>query len=272
MNGQRDTHGGFPELVAGHALHALEPEDEQTLLKHLNACDRCTRELAAAREVLGQLAYAAEPVDPPAGLFAKIRAEIEVTDPGAFDEPSTAPVVDLDAAREHREQRRRFAQAGPAARWLAGAAAAVVLVVGGLVAWNVSLVHDRDASGQESAALSAAVKVLETTPGRTVPLKDSTTQKVSVVAVMHDTTVSLVIDGLAKNDTATSTYVLWGRDGAGVPYGLTSFDVTDGGVSVVRDAAMSATAVPDTLMITKESGRSIPTIPLNPVLLSGRSA
>jgi hypothetical protein len=266
----RDTHDGFPELVAGHALHALEPEDEVALLRHLGACDRCTRELAAARDVLGQLAYAAEPVEPPASLFAKIRTEIERSDPDAFRDPVPtpvpAPVTDLEAVRQHRRLR---VPDGPA-RWLVGAAAAVVLVLGALVGWNVTLLNGRQDSDQRADALQAAVRMIEATPGRTVPLTGE--DGLRAVAVVHGSTVSLVTDGLAENDSATTTYVLWGQTGAGAPVGLTAFDVTSDGVNVVRDAGFPATVLPERLMVTHESGRSVPVTPQNPVLMSGRSA
>ena len=38
-----DQHERFEELAAGHALGALEPEDEQAFLAHVPACARCER-------------------------------------------------------------------------------------------------------------------------------------------------------------------------------------------------------------------------------------
>ena len=51
MNAER-SHERFEELAVGHALAALEPEDEQTFLLHLRGCAACERAVAANSETL----------------------------------------------------------------------------------------------------------------------------------------------------------------------------------------------------------------------------
>ena len=60
-----NAHDRFDELAVGHALSALEPEDEVVFLAHLPGCASCERALADHRETLGHLAYAAADEEPP---------------------------------------------------------------------------------------------------------------------------------------------------------------------------------------------------------------
>ncbi|MCW2622694.1 MAG: uncharacterized protein JWL64_2296 [Frankiales bacterium] len=275
MTSPHDDHSRWSELVSGYALSALEPEDEADLLQHLTSCARCTRELVAARDVLAQLAYAAPLVEPPPGLFDRIRAEVEASSPGAFDEPvpvaPPAAPLSLDEARDRRATRR-----GPATRWLSVAAGVALAAVVALGAWNVSLQRDRDRQGDISAALQSAVSTLESAPGQTVPLASAKTGRVGALAVVHSDRISLVVDGMRPNDASSTTYVLWGQDGTGAPYGVAAFDVDTDGIDVIRDLALplagTGPKVPERLMVTQEQGRAIPASPLTPVLMAGRPA
>lgn len=68
------------ELLAGHVLSALAPEDEteteRLLAEHVPTCDTCRGALADLQAVVGDLALAAGPVDPPEILLARIRREL----------------------------------------------------------------------------------------------------------------------------------------------------------------------------------------------------
>jgi anti-sigma-K factor RskA len=111
---QPDIH----DLAAAYALDALDPEDRWTYERHLDTCDRCRDEVAALREGAGELAYAAEGVEPPAELRGRILA-------AARAEPRTATVVPM---------RRRWLF--PATALAAVAAACLAL---GLGLWANSL-------------------------------------------------------------------------------------------------------------------------------------
>ncbi|MHB8451095.1 MAG: hypothetical protein ACYDAQ_11690 [Mycobacteriales bacterium] len=75
------SHEAFEELAAGHALHALEPEDEQALLAHLPGCSTCQAALAEMQAVAAQLAGAVPDEAPPPELLARIRAATDATTP-----------------------------------------------------------------------------------------------------------------------------------------------------------------------------------------------
>lgn len=268
-------HARYEELVAGYALAALEPEDEQVLLAHLPACAACERELAAYTETLASLSASADDPAPPPALWEAIRREVEATSPGAFGSagPTPSPVpaqaeqpapVDLSAARARREERSRLRRP---ATW-ASVAAALVLVVGGF-----SVVQGLRGDSRADQ-LAAAVRAVETGPARTVPLKDAE-GRVTAVAVVQADGMSLIVDGLARNDTADSVYVLWGQRGAGAAQAVATFDVTeDGRLDVVRDLPLPDVdgALPELLVLTKEPGRTPPAVTQQRALATGRLA
>lgn len=293
----RPPHDHFEELAVGHALSALEPEDEQEFLRHLRACALCERDLAVHRQTLAQLA-AADEAEPPASLWQGIRQQVETeSGPAAFAPrpgapasshagsgsplPSAAvpgpgsttghapgsvpvPVGDLAAARRSRLGRTRLAAVLSAA-----AAAALVLSLG---VWNVALQRDRDAAQDQSQTLAAAVGMLEAGPGRIVPLRDDA-GRVNAVAVWQEQGVSMVVGGLTPNDVAQSTYVLWGKDGEAPVQALTAFDVRAGSTEVLRDLPLPAGArLPELLLVTREPGRALPTTTQQTPLAVGRAA
>src|SRR5438045_2977123 len=119
-----DPHDQYRELAAGYALHALEPDDEATLLAHLPTCATCRAEVDAGQAAVAELAFTL-PGTPPAGLRDAVLDSIR-------SEPSMRParVIPLRPRRSP----------GRTAPWLLAAAASVVAVAVGL--GNLSLRHD----------------------------------------------------------------------------------------------------------------------------------
>jgi hypothetical protein len=70
-------HERVEELLAGHALGGLDPEDaslaERALEDHVPECERCRRAWDGYREVASDLALAAPAITPPEALDARIR-------------------------------------------------------------------------------------------------------------------------------------------------------------------------------------------------------
>jgi anti-sigma-K factor RskA len=114
------THDAWDELAAGHALHALEPDEELRFNEHLATCDECTKvlrehELVAAQ--LGALAYADDDEDVSVPEWSTIRTAVV----------GKSVPTSLDARRQAKRRQPRI---------LAAAAAAVVIAAAGLAVWQ----------------------------------------------------------------------------------------------------------------------------------------
>jgi anti-sigma-K factor RskA len=103
-------HRELQDLIPAHALNALDADDAVLLDGHIDSCDECRRELDDLRETTALLAFATEPVEPPARLRASI------LDAVAEKTPERAP----------RRARLAFLR-GTLAGTLAGAAIALVV-------------------------------------------------------------------------------------------------------------------------------------------------
>lgn len=263
-----DDHVVYEELAAGHALSALEPEEEQHFGAHLLTCSRCQADVAEHSATLAVLARVVEPVEPPASVLEGIRAGLPRADsspseaaPASTPGPAQPEVRSLADARSRRERR-----SGSARRWIgAAAAAAVVLGLGG---WNLALQAREQEAQRYGDRLAVAVRELSSPGARDVPLT-SDDGDVVAVAVVRDREVSVVVDGLAPNDDAT-TYVLWAQDGAGAVSAVGAFDVDEQQVDVVTGLGVdgdpgSVTA----FLISEEQGEQAPEQPGGPPLASG---
>lgn len=242
-------HERYEELAAGHALAALEPGEEQEFLAHLPACALCERALVEHLDTLAHLAYAVEPTELPAALLANIRREMHVAEPVGQDE-ERAP-IDLSAAR-----RRRLAAAP--ARWVGVAAAAAMVLSLGV--WNVSLQRSQDASERQAAALTSAVRLLESPSTRRVALAGESGDPVAFAVLHGNAKVSLVVSGLPANDPQSSIYVLWQTGDAGTR-AIGAFDAKGDRIVVVRDLALAEGLPYSAFAVTREVGRKAPKAP-----------
>lgn len=269
-----DEHRAFEELAVGHAVSALEPDEERIFLEHVRSCARCEADLAEHRSTLELLAYASDPAEPPPSILEGIRAGMRA---GASTElgggqrshrveaaaSSTQIVTSLDEARA-----RRVARLPPAARWT-GVAAAAALVVS-LGAWNLTLRADQDAAAQREQRLAVAVGQLTTAGATNVQLAGEDGQVVAV-AVVTDDDVSLVVNGLTPN-SGDSSYVLWTQDRQGALRPVSAFDVASSDVDVVAGLDVEGgTAAVAAFAVSRERGSTPPPQPLGPVVASGEA-
>jgi hypothetical protein len=114
-------HDRIDELLAAHALHALDGDDlreaERLLAEHLPECDRCRETVEGFRGITAELALGSRPASPPEMLLPRLRRE------------TLALPVDVEQQAPSKPRRA-------VGSWLS-AAAALTLV--GLVLWNAFL-------------------------------------------------------------------------------------------------------------------------------------
>lgn len=264
------SHEPFEELAVGYALDALEPQEEQAFAAHLASCARCEREVAGHLGALGQLAYSAPALVPPASLWEGIRAGVEeMSGPDAFGAPARTPEPQpvSDLAHRRTSRRARAALAGRAAA-VVSAAAGLVLVAG-LVVQNAALREDK----ARDLAWSRGMERVVSTYGdgaRTVTLSSESGTDAVAVAVLEGRRLHLVVDGLEANDRRRTTYVLWQKSVMGAVTAVGAFDVEgDHQVEVVEDLMIDDPTTLAALVLTRESGRKAPPVSRQPALATG---
>ncbi len=133
------------ELTAAYALDALDADERREYENHLRRCERCRGDLRSLQEAAAMLAFATEPVAPPASLRDRIVAR--ATSEGR-------KVVPL-------RPRWVYSLSGPVA---AVAACAAI----GLGLWATSLSHSLDQERRKTAVIDEGARVvaLKGTRGR----------------------------------------------------------------------------------------------------------
>ncbi|HTW20536.1 MAG TPA: anti-sigma factor [Mycobacteriales bacterium] len=135
-------HRRWEELAAGYALHALDPADEAEFEAHLETCPTCAADLSDHEYVAAQLGSISHFPDVDAApSWTTIRSTVVGTQ-------ASTPVGDLAGRRRYAVSRRVLA-----------VAAAVVLVAGGLTAWQV-------ASGGSGCSASAGCHTITLDAGK----------------------------------------------------------------------------------------------------------
>jgi len=243
-------HQRYDELAVGWALHALEPDDEAEFARHLPGCVRCAETVRETTEVMGAMAADLPAAEPSDALRGRLRAAVEATE--QVHRPVEAAVPPAPVVSGVPRPRRRIL---PLA--LVAAAVAAVLALG---IWNVGLRSDRAELASTVAEQQDVVDAL-LAPGRATvaPLGDDGRPVATVVA--RDDELQVVTHGLAANDSADSTYVVWGL-GQGSPRALGTFDV-DGSQMALRTVGSGLTGLDGFAMygISIEPGREAPSEP-----------
>ncbi|MCU1594846.1 MAG: putative transrane anti-sigma factor [Frankiales bacterium] len=256
MTSYDTTHEMYEELAVGHALSALEPEDEQVFLRHLPGCAACAAAVSEHSETLTHLAYAAVSDSPPASILEGIRAGVaESGRSGAFPAP-----VSLDAARTRRRDKTVRATTA-----ILGAAASLILVAA-LVLMNRGLQSKADQQQQATDKLNLVVKTLLVDGSREVKLTGSAGK---AVVVVNGSKVSFAAAGLPTNDRSSSIYVLWAKSVSGGVNAVGTFDIRSGEPTVVNDLKVGNPNEVAAFIVTKERGRQAPALSTQPAVVEG---
>jgi anti-sigma-K factor RskA len=290
MTGPRPTCTRTEQAV-GWALHALEPDEEIIVERHVPTCADCSAAVHDTQAVMTELATAVEQVDPPARLRASILDAAAATPqlrPQVANQPPPMP-----APRSPRAARPtgpagpapsgprptsppsggRSRRLSPGRLVMAAVAAVAVVAVGGLgirtvqlQQQTVQLQQQLDTASTQVSNTTALVQDLAR-PGNSHALlaRPDGTAVAAVVLAGSQRTVYTI--GLAAN-SADQTYVLWGlKDTSSAPQPLGVFDVDE------RDVSPQTVGSPDrqpfgAYAISLEPGRTPPAVPTD-VVASG---
>lgn len=143
------------ELAGAFACDATEPEERRQFELHLSQCGECRDEVAAFREVLGEVAESTA-LEPPEALAQLVLAgAVRGSDGGSVRPDRAERISTLDTARVSRAARQ--SGSGHLVRWAGLAAAACVLFsVGVGVGRNLDSQPAVTAQESSIAALAAA--------------------------------------------------------------------------------------------------------------------
>ena len=198
------SHSEFEELAAGYVLGALEPDDEHLFQQHLDGCSVCEANVRELEAVVGELAYAVPPVEPPDTVWAGIRREIR---------PQTARRAMRPAPEDGAESRPGARAGGRGLRLLPGlAAAAAIVVVVVLSLWNLNLRDENAVYRERVAALERATALANDPNASLVSLDDAPGPEgaqATVIASSREDRGVLIVDNLPPLQR-DRVYELWG--------------------------------------------------------------
>jgi hypothetical protein len=272
-------HEQYEELLAGAALDALEPAEEQRLARHLEKCRSCRHDLTELSDVVADLAAAAaagpepEISDELARAMASGRVDSTPAVPEPrLDEPEPAAARAAGPAGQGAPLRRRtrtfpphrLSRARPS-RLLTGAVAAAVVVVAVVAALLVrpstSGVRLTATESRVEAELSAAM-----TRGATITQLGGDGKGFVVTQGDH---VWLSASGLPADRSRDEHYVVWAV-ADGHPTAAAAFDVVHPGTTPV-DVGTIPGAASIAVVVTREPGRTLPAAPAGPRVLQPTS-
>ncbi|MFB9660529.1 anti-sigma factor domain-containing protein [Glycomyces mayteni] len=231
-------------LIGAWAVDALDDDERAEVEHHLTECESCAQEAAELREAVWRLSDVTI-ADPPPRLRARVLAEASRVRQEAPETPAPEPRTAAPRLRRHRGMPRlRLALA-------AGALAAVMAVVGGIVTWSVM----REAAPSRSDEIAAVLESGDAEVGRTVATGGG---DVTVVYSERLDKAVVVLAGLAAIGEERS-YQVWMVD----PEGQVSAGVMNPGD---RSATMLVEGLGDAELIgvTEEpaGGSPAPTLPM----------
>lgn len=269
MTDPKREHAQYDELAAGHALHALEPEDELEFVAHAGQCPRCQQALAGYADVAAALADTAPAAEPSPQLAERILAAARADstrssgpdsrpdEPGAGHASARTPP---GVASLQERRRRRLTR-------LAAAAAAVVVIAGG----GAGLWHGLSAGG--GSPRPPAAGCARASQCHEVQLTDAAGHRHVARVIVTAGSVWLMPSGLPADDRSRQVYVLWQITGKHTPLAIGSFDVGRHSAAPIRIGKL---AVPYrstwAFAVSIEHGRTIPASPSRPVALGQVSA
>lgn len=197
MPDERFDHEALKASVAAFSIGALEEEEREEVLRHLETCDECRADFEALAEVASWLALIHEPPPLPSGFQERVLTEARRRRAGEI----------ISVASPAR----------PRTRWLLGAAATVAFIAVGT--WLALNLATGDVPERQRAALEALVE-----SDRQIQLRGTTSAVASVVP-NEDGAVFIATD--LSPAPSESVYQLWLKQGGRI-VSAGVFEPTDG--------------------------------------------
>jgi hypothetical protein len=259
------------ELAPAFALGALEAGEERAVREHLASCPEIHDELAAFGGVAAHLAESVDPVEPPAGLGARVlaaaAADIVMRSPDGLAVAGAAPRAALHTVPGALGPPSAGGHARPwmvRPVWLVGLAAAFAIVV--LGAWNLSLQSDLSNSRAYRAHVDEVLGIART-PGATIAVLVSPEAGANsgFIAVAADGRAAAVVSGLPAI-TGSEVYEVWVIVGSDPPRPIAA--MTQSGAIAFLSGAVGPVPSGATVALTREPAPN-PTTPTLPILSKG---
>ena len=234
----------FEELSGAYALDAITSAERQAAQAHLVECAGCTRRLQELRAVVDVLPYSAPQVQPPESLKVRILDAIHM------ENSHTQPISIT-----------RNASPRPRRRWLtpslAVAAALMLLLPGGMTAWNVSLHQQNSSLQQQNASLQHQLALAYGLQGQGATGK--------LIYLPEQNITVLVINGLPELH-GTQVYQGWLIQGK-QPTSIGLLSVQNGVASVIYPGTITGYQV---AAVSREPGPTASkNMPAGPVVAAG---
>jgi anti-sigma-K factor RskA len=240
------SHEEISELLGAYALDAVDGHEVDAIELHLRDCPKCRAEVESHREVAAMLAHTGSAA--PSGVWDRIVASLDNVDEAPAMRLSVTPLDPEE--RSGRLRTRATDNVGPlrahrlagANRWVLGAAAAVVLVLG------VSLYRQSDRlgnieSGLQGVTLARLAEDVHQDPGtKKISLKSSDGKLTAQMALHADGHGFLRASTLPKLPDGR-TYQLWAINGQDEAISLGLFNGGDEAVTVQAGTEAKAFAI-----------------------------
>ena len=208
------AHLNIEDLLGVYALDAVDEDERRIVDQHISVCPRCRSEVEGYWEVAAMLAGDAHHA--PQQVWDQIVSELTAEAPPM----KLAPVVPISMKQETKQE--RSSTTSRTSLWLAGVAAAVVVVLGAGVAVQSTRLSSAEAElaarEQQVASLAATLQAEPLDQAVNAALSDPAAQVVSLTADASFDAMLIVLlpDGtgyVVQNSLdplpADATYQLW---------------------------------------------------------------
>ncbi|MCZ3386639.1 MAG: anti-sigma factor [Actinomycetia bacterium] len=186
-------------LAAAYALDALDQTESGAFEEHLTGCDLCDTDVREMRETAAALA-ASVAETPPASLRSRVLEQASQTPQS--ESTTYAPVASL---AEHKSRRLSTS------RWLAGVAAAAMIVAGGL---GIST-YQVDQRADEAQVAAGEITALLADPGATVRRSEVVGGGTGTLVYSPTREQAAFLTVSVPATAPDQTYQLWAIDGGG---------------------------------------------------------